>query len=230
MARWDNHMKIGAACGATLPAAVALGGATLPITSGLWLLDSIVLAAATAVLATIPDIDEPRSWISRHVRLTALACGALLGVVLALRAATLDMAAANMLAAFGLGALLGASIPPLMRWLAGGHRRFTHSLTAVAVLLLLAGLLFLPWYVGDTRRAWWTWLWLVPAAMGWGIVAHLPGDLVTPAGVPLLYPFRRTAFHLLPKFGRRKGERWAVRLSVLVAVLAVGAAALRGMG
>ncbi len=230
MASWKNHMSIGAAGGATLPAAVALGGASLPLTSGWWLLDSVVLAAGTAVLATIPDIDEPRSWISRHVRLAAMLCGALLGIMLALQAATLDMAAANLLVAFGFGAVLGASIPPLMRWFAGGHRRFTHSLTAVGVLGVLAVPLFLLWYCGDTRRAWWTWLWLMPAAMGWGIVAHLPGDLVTPAGVPLLYPFRRTAFHLLPRFWRRRGEWWAVRLAWLLAVLVVGAAALRGMG
>ena len=40
------------------------------------------------------------------------------------------------------------------------------------------------------------WLAVVPAALMWGELLHLIGDIVTPAGVPLWYPFSRHAFRL----------------------------------
>ena len=58
-----------------------------------------------------------------------------------------------------------------------GHRGVTHSLLAAAVCLgLLGAVIRVP-------------AWLDPLAVGY--LSHLAADLLTPAGVPLLWPWRK---------------------------------------
>ena len=82
--------------------------------------------------------------------------------------------------------VLGRRIPlisiPLARTF--GHRGMTHSLLAVAVLMI--ALVFL-----TTMAGWTTLTWLVlPIIVGY--LSHILGDAMTPSGVPLFWPKKRT--------------------------------------
>lgn len=147
----------------------------------------IVLGSAVGSLWC--DIDEPGSWISRRVKsAVALVAAPLTGVVgyaLAVQGrVTLrpEVAAVIgiLLGALVLGPLLGWLLLRLIRIGAGGHRRLTHSLVVGGLLAALAVVL---WRGGQPIWA------IVPAALVWFQVLHLIGDVVTVAGVPLLYPF-----------------------------------------
>ncbi|MDA8049125.1 MAG: metal-dependent hydrolase [Rhodospirillales bacterium] len=74
---------------------------------------------------------------------------------------------------------LGHRLRPLARPIAAtiGHRGLTHSIFA-----LVAALLLLRWQ-GVSRAL------LAPLAVGY--LSHLAADLITPAGLPLAWPFRR---------------------------------------
>ena len=152
-------------------------------------LTPLVLAATSAVLATWPDIDEPGTWISHrapHVlALMFLVLGALGGWMLA-RTTYFDTASPEVLAL--IGAAIGLLLSPLLARLtlraieaaSGGHRHLTHSLT-LAIGMSVAG--WLAWGSGNL------WLAVMLGALVWGELLHLLGDVVTPAGVPLWYPF-----------------------------------------
>ncbi len=70
-----------------------------------------------------------------------------------------------------------------------GHRGFMHSATAIgvvgALLVAICACLDAPWQVA--------------VALVIGYASHIAADACTPAGVPLLFPWRRKRFHLLPK-------------------------------
>lgn len=170
---------------------------------------------ASAFLALVPDIDEPHSFVAQRVREVLLLVGLALGIALGILAhgpLWLPLAAGAVGGAAGL--LSGTWLLKGIRAAAGGHRRFTHSLVLAGGLALLAGGL------GRTGEGL---VWLVPAAFAWGIVLHDLGDLVTPAGLPLLFPFSNISIRVLPAPLCRYGESLMV-----VAALAVGWLLLRG--
>ena len=78
-----------------------------------------------------------------------------------------------------------------------GHRGFTHSLLAVFALLTTFYL-----KVPDT--------WIIPAdalqGMVLGYLSHILADMLTPAGVPLLWPCRWR--FRLPILVRKKATNW----------------------
>jgi membrane-bound metal-dependent hydrolase YbcI (DUF457 family) len=170
-----------------------------------------VLIGASALLATLPDIDEPGSFIGRRVRIATSLAGAGAAGWLAF-ALALPIGLAVLLLAVGIigGGAAGYGLVLAIRRAAGGHRRLTHSLVLAGALAALAGAL---WLGGLRTEA------IVPAALAWGIVVHNLGDVVTPAGVPLLYPFSRRDVRVLPRPVSRYGETLAATVAVGIAVL-----------
>ncbi len=105
-----------------------------------------------------------------------------------------------------LGPLLGWPLLRLIRIGAGGHRRLTHSALLGGAFGALATIL---WQMGQPAWA------LVPGALVWGQFLHVLGDIVTPAGVPLLYPIS-TRDVGLPRPFSTYGES----IATLVAIIA----------
>ncbi|MDC9582517.1 metal-dependent hydrolase [Xenorhabdus sp. PR6a] len=92
-----------------------------------------------------------------------------------------------------------------------GHRGFTHSLLA----LLVGVTLFQTEIPSD---------WPIPTdfvhAMIIGYISHLIADMLTPAGIPLLWPLRiRFCFPILRGKERKKGERFIAVLVVVIAII-----------
>ena len=88
-----------------------------------------------------------------------------------------------------------------------GHRGFTHSLLAFCGLAIL-------WEIQVSPR------WDISAdifhALLLGYLSHLIADMLTPAGVPFLWPLKmRFALPILGKKNNKKGERF---ISVLILV------------
>lgn len=117
------------------------------------------------------------------------------------------------------GKLIGAGL----RTVGIKHRGVTHSLLALALvgLVAVAGRDFLVgvlhWQVGGLA---------LPVALLTGYSAHLLGDMLTVAGVPLLWPWRHN-FHLLPGPMHFSTNSWkehlvTVALGVLVVYLLPG--------
>lgn len=147
--------------------------------------------AASAVLALVPDIDEPQSFVAQRVREVLTLAGVALGVavgVLAGGPVWLPLAASAVGGVVGLVA--GWGLLKGIRAAAGGHRRFTHSLVLAGLLAALA------WALAAAGLGL---VWLVPAAFAWGIVLHDIADVVTPAGLPLFWPFSSYTVRVLPK-------------------------------
>ncbi|NRN28094.1 metal-dependent hydrolase [Photorhabdus heterorhabditis] len=91
-----------------------------------------------------------------------------------------------------------------------GHRGFTHSLLA----LILGVALF--WLKIPEE-------WLIPTdffhAMIVGYLSHLIADMLTPAGVPLLWPIKiRFRLPMLGKQGNKKAERFISALLIVIAI------------
>ncbi|MBS9433238.1 MULTISPECIES: metal-dependent hydrolase [Photorhabdus] len=91
-----------------------------------------------------------------------------------------------------------------------GHRGFTHSLLA----LILGITLF--WLKIPEE-------WLIPTdffhAMIVGYLSHLIADMLTPAGVPLLWPIKiRFCLPVLGKQGNKKAERFISALLIVIAI------------
>ena len=172
------------------------------------------LIILSALLATVPDIDEPGSFIARRTRVVVtLACGGLAG--LAASAGRLPIALWAGAAGIGLlvGWVIGYVLLRVIRRAAGGHRRFTHSLVLAG---LLAALAFGLWQASLGAWA------IIPAGLAWGIVLHDLGDIVTTSGVPLMYPFSDQAVRVLPEPICRMGELLAGATACLVGGVLVG--------
>ena len=104
------------------------------------------------------------------VALTVVALGALLPDIDHIHGALAEERVAGVRVlrpvAWGLGSLFG-------------HRGPTHSLLALAALLLLGQWPGLPWAAGNFG-------WLI----GWGFAPHLAADALTKSGIPLFWPLR----------------------------------------
>ena len=177
--------------------------------AGMWLLDrtvgvglpdasTTVIAAGLIVGGSIAvDIDHPDSFVSRRLPLRMLRQTLPLLLMIAAAVVGLSMAYGRNTEA----ELVRVSHLPLFRWTlavtgfaimlmvtarlvstAVRHRGPLHSLLFCLGVSLLAigGAL---WASGDLG-GWWQ-----GAAFGFGWGAHLAGDMLTPGGVPLLWPF-----------------------------------------
>lgn len=174
-----------------------------------------LIVAGSAFVALLPDIDEGGSWVARRAKLVvSLACapiGAIIGYSLSdklhITGQPLVAAAVGALVALVfVGPLLGVLLLKLIRWAAGGHRRFTRSYVLASVL---AAVVVIVWRLAGAPWA------LLPGALAWGIFLHTIADLVTLAGVPLFYPASEKSFFLLPRGLRHMGEP-------IIACVAVG--------
>ena len=194
MSGFVTHALIGAVGGLAL--SHVLGGAAVQQVVGLSNLSGLVIVSVSAVLALWPDIDEGDSWISHRARTVIVIVTMILGALGGWLWGQSDtsppfpaLALALGGAALGLlvGPLLGGPVLRMVHRASGGHRHLTHSLTLVLVLGVAA---WLGWLLHSY------WLAVVLAALVWGELLHLIGDVVTPAGVPLLYPFSRHSARL----------------------------------
>jgi inner membrane protein len=77
-----------------------------------------------------------------------------------------------------------------------GHRGFSHSLSALALVAFTASVFTLALYYLNFPLAS-LWDWQASAALVLGYASHLAADASTKSGVPLLYP-RKKRYHLLP--------------------------------
>jgi len=172
------------------------------------------LVALSTLLATIPDIDEPGSFIARRARTVITLTG--LGVA-GFTASADHLTPVLWMLAVMIGTIIGGMagyvLLRLIRRAAGGHRRFTHSLVLAAGLALAACGLWLAHF-----GAWA----IIPGALAWGIIMHDLGDVVTVAGVPLLYPFSRQSFRILPQPISRFGEPLAALAALVLGLMLMG--------
>lgn len=190
MGSWRTHAVWGAALAHSVwVAAPAVVDLLVPLTHPA--LQGILWVGGSAIMALWPDIDEPSSKASTSTRALGGLAGAGIGTVIGLDHASL--VAAVLMGTLGL--LLGGwgtgMVLTVLRRLAGGHRRATHSLILVGCccLLALAGYL--------VAHSWASWLTIGAGWLAWGVLIHLPPDLTTPQGVPLWYPFGSTTVRLV---------------------------------
>lgn len=106
----------------------------------------------------------------------------------------------------------------VLGWLAGGwfgHRGFTHTLVALAIVSAACGL----WLPGA-----------LALAIGAGYASHLLLDALTRSGIPLLWPVTSRAVKLLPRPLQVRTGSWreAVFLVAMWAALAGVMLARRG--
>ena len=220
MSSGSTHLLIGAAAGV---AAARWAGLALTIAPSSVMGWSVVVSSA--LLATLPDRDSGSRFIAQRFRLAcrflAAALGALLGVVAVQRGWLLALSwipphtrhwvlplAGALIGALLVGPLLGSVLLRVIRVGAGGHRRLTHSGVVAAVLGLLA------WWLWQQGLVGWA---LVPGCLAYAIIVHDIGDVVTTAGVPLLYPLSSMRFGL-PRPLARYGEPLIATASVLIGV------------
>lgn len=162
-------------------------------------------AAITAGAALIPDLDHPQSTIARALgpisQLLAMLVAAIAG---GHRQATHSLAfaaLAGLAVAAGqatpVGDVVGAIVVALCAGLA--VRAFAPRAAEVArETLLVTGALIIAWL---SLSAVSSLVWL-PAAVAGGVLLHALGDLLTPQGVPLLWPLpRRFAVPVLGSTG-----------------------------
>jgi membrane-bound metal-dependent hydrolase YbcI (DUF457 family) len=209
MSGYATHMLIGAVGGLALTRSVNFHSPDFsPATT------QLMIVGASALLATWPDIDEPRSFISRRVRAVVMIFFMGWMAVTAYRyAANIPIDAHPVALGFGglivgaiLGSIAGKALVMLIRRAAGGHRRLTHSAVVGAGLMLAA-------YA--TARSGLGVISLALAALAWGQFLHILGDIVTPSGVPILYPFDKHDLRIMPKWLGGFGE-------AIAAIIAVG--------
>lgn len=209
-----------------------------------WPVRALVVATAGGA-ALLPDLDTPRSTAARS-----------LGAVTRILAR--GVAAAS-LAVYH--ATRGEADPPgrrdghraathtvpasLTAGAAAGVASLAHPAGAVVVASLLAGLLglgvrvcgaslaaagaMLGGWAATQHPGWW---WLTGVAVAAGCLAHLAGDAVTPAGVPVCWPVSRGGRRwasvaspvTIPAGGAEEAAVVTPLLTVAVAVAAVGVA------
>ena len=216
-----THALSGAA--AWLAAAPVIDAATaISLASG----EVIAGAVVTAGAALLPDLDHPQATVSRALgpvsqllsRGVHAAAGghrqathSLLFVVLtglamwALAEVNAEPVLGTAVAALCVGLAVRAVGPRQM------HRGGWVDLTLIAWTLVLTG-------VGVLLVGTLTWL---PLAVTGGVLLHLVGDLVTPRGVPLLWP--RPGRYAVPLLGATDGVlEQGLGLVLLVAIVWLG--------
>jgi membrane-bound metal-dependent hydrolase YbcI (DUF457 family) len=158
----------------------------------------LTVVVVSAFLALWPDIDESGSWVSHQASHVTWLLGAMTGLIVAF---AFTQSAIWLVSGFVIGAVIGriagGLILQILRILSGGHRRMTHSLLVGAALVVAAGVMYA---MGLGVLS------LPPLALAWGQYLHLAGDVVTPGGVPLLYPFWGRDIRILPYSIARFGE------------------------
>lgn len=193
MSGYATHALIGAVGGLALTRVVSIQSSDFSPAA-----TELAVIAASALLATWPDIDEPNSFIGRRVRaVVAFFFMGWLGFVayryagyVPIQAHPLTIAIAGLFVGAALGMFVGKAVLMLIRGAAGGHRRLTHSLLVGAALGVGA-------YAA--HRFSFDFLALGLVALAWGQFLHILGDIVTPAGVPVLYPLSGRDLRVLPK-------------------------------
>ncbi len=212
LGRTLEAMGIGPALGldATIAHTMGHSGAGWASLAG----SGLPLVALSAILATIPDIDEAGSFIARRAEAVMTLAGACLAVFAAY-AARLSPAAWVIAALIGVvvGWIAAYAALRFIRRAAGGHRRLTHSLLLALVFALAA---FGLWWRGFGAWA------LIPGALAWSIVIHDLGDICTPAGLPLLYPLSSRPVRVLPDPICRFGEPIAALVASIAGLLLLG--------
>lgn len=216
MSSFQTHMLVGAVGGLVLARALAPLGIAPPVGAGTLISQlgtSLPLVLLSALLATVPDIDEPGSFIARRARAVLTLTGMGLAGYAAFAAQIAPVLTLLVLVGGALvGHVVGVGALRLIRHGAGGHRRLTHSLVLALAFAVAA--------YGLWRAQAHAWA-LVPAGLAWAIVIHDVADVVTPAGVPLLYPFSGRSVRVLPEPICRMGEPLVAAGAIIVAVLLV---------
>lgn len=215
MSGYATHMLIGAVGGLALTRVVNFSSPDFsPATV------ELMVVGASALLATWPDIDEPRSFISRRVRaVVTIFCMGWLAVVgyryaayIPIDAHPVALGFAGLIVGAILGSIAGKALVMLIRRAAGGHRRLTHSAIVGAGLALAA-------YA--TARSGIGVLSLGLGALAWGQFLHVLGDIVTPSGVPVLYPLSKRDLRIFPKWIAGFGEAIAAIIAVGIGYLLI---------
>lgn len=227
MSGFKTHVVIGAVGGLALVRAAERFAPNLPeslLPGQPRLYAEALIILVSAVAATLPDIDEPGSWLSRRVHSALTIVGLIIGGAIGL-----DSRASGALANLGLswtaffflclgiglllGSIAGWALLRLIRVSAGGHRAGTHSvffgggLTLLAIVLQLAG-----------QHA----LALTAVTLAWGWALHLLGDVVTPSGWRPFSPVSNYNIRL-PRPVARYGEALVFTAAALLALVLIRA-------
>lgn len=216
-----SHALTGAAAWLALAPPVATATGT-PLPAGALAAGTVVTAGA----ALLPDLDHPSSTIARALgpishliaRGVAAAAGghrqATHSLAACLSLGTILVALTHTSAARTAGIVTGLLCVGLaLRALGPAQVRAGGPID----LTLLGWTAALTWIGVDQVDPAGIWL---PAAVTLGALAHLAGDLLTPEGVPLLWPAsQRHAIPLLPRTGGLTEHLAAAGLTVAVAWL-----------
>lgn len=232
-----NHALTGVLAGCGL--AACLPAAPWPV-RGL-----VVVVAGGAAL--LPDLDHPSGTAARSLglvtRLLARGVAALSLVVYHATRADADPAdrkGGHRTATHTVPACLAAGVTV-------AAAAASHPAVLVVVASLLAGLLglgvrtcgaslaavggALAWWAASEHPGWW-WVYGVAAAVG--CLAHLGGDLVTPAGIPIWWPIERRGRRWAPvaspvTFPAGGAEETVIVTPLLLVAVAVAGAAVTGV-
>jgi membrane-bound metal-dependent hydrolase YbcI (DUF457 family) len=182
----------------------ALSGAVTGSAASIYVLhlplpQAALMAGLTAGAAVLPDIDHPNSTLARSFGFATHSFAWLVGKVSGGHR-------------HGTHTLIGVAVFTVLAWLAVQYRHDTAGRIGLGVLLtlILAGALIalrLGGHWSDAlaiggavaMTATGTGLSLVALAVGLGCATHITGDMCTDSGCPLLLPFSRYRFRLLPE-------------------------------
>lgn len=191
MSSYRTHAIVGVATGCGLATALPLPPPTLSAAA----VPTWMLLATCGALALVPDLDHPQAYLSRRLRMLGLLLGGIIGGWQAVTAHVIPVTMTGGLVLIGsvllgmvYGTIIGWGLPLGINLVAGGHRKLTHSLVSSVVLALGA---IVAYTLVDL-----TW-----EAIGLGLLAlsipiHVLADVVTPSGVPILYPLSSRRFRI----------------------------------
>lgn len=166
---------------------------------------SWMIIASSSFLAILPDVDHPKSWISKHVT-TFMTLGFWLGLCTLLSihyASSINVydqsgwirAIGGVIVCGICARVMTLVILALIRRASGRHRGITHSW----LVAMLTG--FAAWHFQNQSAFAWT-----LAAISYSIIIHTLADIVTPSGVAIFYPVTSWKLRILPEPIARFGE------------------------